>query len=1686
MRVFIRGGKKSHGPGQHEHEQFLRDWTKLLTERGCVTDGAMTFPTAEQLAKTDVLILHAQEGGEIPPESRAGLEIFLKRGGGVVVIHAAAVPQNHAGDGSAYLKSVIGGSWVWGKTKWLEAPMSLYYVDRTHPIALEAGNYDMTDEIYYDLDVSPDVHVLAAAYTPNLSAARRADPRSKPPGNKVTVYDIQPQMWVYENTWAGGAQPYRAFVHLPGHIYSNFSMPHFRAVLLRGIAWAGQRANVNELTTKAELATLRYPQGGTPRPEQTAATVELHPDFKMSLAASEPLINKVMNIDWDAQGRMWVCETPEYPDGRRVNPATDYVQRWQKDNKITADGKNYDRPALDRISILTAPDGKGTFTKKQVFFEGLERVTSFVLFKDGVIAAAAPDVWLLRDTDGDGKADTVTKLYTNLGDGDTHAVINNLRWGYDGWIYATHGYSSTPNVKNSDGTKSFGGVGSGVVRFKPDGSAFEQYSSKGGNTWGLQIAWDNEVFWTQPTSGDLLMHVVMSEAQLSKAGVKGLPTWQVANKSVQTYSLIPYDQLPYVQIDQVGRFTAAAGAVIYGGGSWPEKWNYNYFTTEPTINILYNATVKPTGVTYAANREAGRETVEFAAGRNLWFRPIEVRTGPDGAVYVVDFCNQAIIHNDTRGPKHGPHNAAVRPDRDHYYGRVWRIDHKDAKKLDVPNLAKASSAELVKALDHPNDHVRQNAVRLMVEANKADVVPTLRKLVASKKAPQARVAALWTLARLGQADAATLTVAAGDANDAVRKNAMQVAAVTKTATKASTLKLTQDTNARVRLEALLALAETTPDAEVANALVGIYPSLDDAWSKAAFMTVAAKAPALFLEAAVSGPDASKNAALIAPITGMLVAGGSADEAAKLVITLAARPASQDAMKVAMLNTLSGNTKLAAPAFSPELKAALQKLIGSGNARVASAALPLAVRWDQAGTLSGDVKREVGELTKQLSDKSVPDDTRAEVATTLLGVRQVSGEILPAVTGLLKDGTSPALQSRVVEALGALPDDAVGAALVQALPGMDGTAQATTFNQLLKRSAWSMALVNALDSGAVPLTLLGPANAHRLRLHPDAKVSERATAVIAKLRGPEAKEKDALIAKFTPEVEKPGNVVKGKELFTANCAVCHQFGGGGALVGPPLDGMGAHGAAELLVAILDPNREVDQSFAAWSIETKDGESYDGVITRENNSIVALRNAAGEQEIRKENIRTRRNTGRSLMPEGLEALGAEGLRDILAYVCGAETRFRFIDLTPALTVDSRKGMYLSLEAENQRLHIAKRGIVTALGVPFRIADPAKMPLGNDVMVLRGGQNGSFSKTQVPQKVEVKVGVAAKQLHILGGVAGWGFPAVPDKIPALKVTVQYAGGATEEFVSKNGEEFGDYNRVTDVPGSRLVNNLTQGDQLRLYSLKLKGGAVVEKVSFESYNNAVAPTTVAVTADLSDAPLAGALKPTAAAPVIPAAPFTWGAGTKVLLVGGGSSHDYQKFFNLADTATLQAAGYSVNYTEDGAVTARELAKVDVAILSVNAAKWATPECRQAVVDFAAAGKGLILLHPGLWYNYGDWPEYNRVLAGGGARGHDSLGEFTVNVVNKKHPITQGVTPSFKIIDELYYMIPDEKGAAIEVLAETSASKKYQKPHPSVFVVKHPQARIVGFAIGHDARAHDLPEYKQLLLNSTKWAAGK
>ena len=737
LRIFIRSGPKSHAPGAHDYPRYLKEWVPLLNERGAKTTGADTFPTKAQLDETDVVILHKQEAGNVDEADRKNLNEYLARGGGLVVIHAGLVSRD-----PDWFKTVVGGSWRNGTAKWLEAPMQLYFTDRDSPITRGASNWEMDDEIYYDLEMMPEARILASAYTPKAAGARNANFQRRADeltggGKTVSIFDIQPQMWTYEKTVEGGRAPYRAFVAIPGHWYENFNRPNYRAILLRGIAWAGKRSNLDELVKKEELGdALRYPEGGPTAPAKAAAKIEVHPEFDLTLVAAEPLIAKAMNIDWDEKGRLWVSETPEYPNGRRVqNSVPGRDTGWLKVNAGPAAAA---RDPEDTISILSDTNGDGVMDRKHVFADKLELVTGFVFYKSGVIASTSPDIWYLEDTNGDEIADKRTKLYTGLGTFDTHAVINNLRWGLDGWIYATHGYS-VGAVTSPDGTKNFGRDGSGVVRFKPDGSAFEQFSSRGGNTWGLDITWDGQVFWTQPTSGTVFFHTVLPESVLAKGRLSGTNSWKGMISGQTTYPRMSRPEQAYVQIDQVGQFTAAAGCAIYEGGAWPEKWRYSYFTGEPTLNLVHHQFVKPDGVSYTTEKEKGREQTEFMRSGDWWFRPIETRVGPDGALYIVDFYNQAVIHNDTRGPQHGPANAAVRPDRDHYFGRIWRVQHKQATKLTVPVLNRRDLPGLIRAIEtSPNAQVKQTAWRLAQENYSSD--PRLARI---KKPMGSSVLALY-------------------------------------------------------------------------------------------------------------------------------------------------------------------------------------------------------------------------------------------------------------------------------------------------------------------------------------------------------------------------------------------------------------------------------------------------------------------------------------------------------------------------------------------------------------------------------------------------------------------------------------------------------------------------------------------------------------------------------------------------------------------------------------------------------------------------------------------------------------------------------------------------------------------------------------------------------------------------------
>jgi type 1 glutamine amidotransferase len=228
IRVFIYAGLKTHGAGQHDYPQFLADWSKILTERGAIVGGALQFPSARDLATADVMVIYKGDAGYLGDEDRATLDSFLRRGGGLVSLHDAL-----CGPDPAHFSSILGGAKKHGEVNYtLEADVPYTIADPSHPIMQGMSPFTIKDEAFFNMtwSKSPEIKVLATA---TMAAT---------PSAKGHHGEVVPQVWTYERSLAPAptGQPYRAFVWMQGHNYSNFALPHVQAMLLRGIAWAGK------------------------------------------------------------------------------------------------------------------------------------------------------------------------------------------------------------------------------------------------------------------------------------------------------------------------------------------------------------------------------------------------------------------------------------------------------------------------------------------------------------------------------------------------------------------------------------------------------------------------------------------------------------------------------------------------------------------------------------------------------------------------------------------------------------------------------------------------------------------------------------------------------------------------------------------------------------------------------------------------------------------------------------------------------------------------------------------------------------------------------------------------------------------------------------------------------------------------------------------------------------------------------------------------------------------------------------------------------------------------------------------------------------------------------------------------------------------------------------------------------
>lgn len=231
MHVYIWAGLKSHLPGQHDYPQFLADWSKLLTERGAVVDGALHAPSSADLEHTDVVVIYKGDAGYMSDDEKAVITAFVKRGGGLVSMH-----DSMCGPDPEFMATLLGAGKKHGEVNYtLGAPIHYTVVDKSNPIMKDMTDITIFDEAFFKMTWAkdPGIHALATTAIPATHSAGEHKG------------EVVPQMWTYEHTLSGG-QPARAFVWMQGHIYANFANYQIQRTLLRGIAWAGKKP-VDEL-----------------------------------------------------------------------------------------------------------------------------------------------------------------------------------------------------------------------------------------------------------------------------------------------------------------------------------------------------------------------------------------------------------------------------------------------------------------------------------------------------------------------------------------------------------------------------------------------------------------------------------------------------------------------------------------------------------------------------------------------------------------------------------------------------------------------------------------------------------------------------------------------------------------------------------------------------------------------------------------------------------------------------------------------------------------------------------------------------------------------------------------------------------------------------------------------------------------------------------------------------------------------------------------------------------------------------------------------------------------------------------------------------------------------------------------------------------------------------------------------
>ncbi|MCG6156245.1 PVC-type heme-binding CxxCH protein [Rubinisphaera margarita] len=1420
--------------GHHQPRARYNDVADVFKERGIVLEYGddPNMLQAEILDQYDGLLLYANIDSIGKDQANALLD-YVASGHGFIPLHCATYCFRN----DDRIVNLIGAQFKHHGAGTIRTSLA----DSKHSILAGFTPFASWDESY--------VHHRHHEEGRTVLEYRTGEPQAE--GN-----EREPWTWVRKHGEG------RVFYTAWGHDQRTWTHPGFQNLVERGIRWscggdpavAGSYRSAEErepftlpkMTEISEEAPeFDYVDVGPKIPDYRAGSGETQrlmqkplPTDKSQQHLSTPvglkpelfvdetdLGGKPIAMNWDERGRLWVCETVDYPHDLAPN-----------------------NQGRDHIRICEDSDGDGRADKFTLFADGLNIPTAITFHRGGAVVQSGRETLFLKDTSGDDKADQKLVLISGWEMGDTHGGVSNFRYGLDNWIWAMQGYNNSAPVINGEKQQSFR---MGFFRFKlsqtdpPRVEQLEFVRSTNNNTWGLGITEEGLIFGSTANRNPSVFMPIANRYYERVLGWAPRTLEMISD----THMFRPITD-KVRQVDHHGGYTAGAGHAIYTARAYPQQWwNRTAFVCGPTGHLVGAFVLEPNGAGFTSHNPGN-----LLASDDEWTAPILAEVGPDGNVWVLDWYNYIVQHNPTpHGFETGPGNAYLTDLRDKKFGRIYRVAADETKPTVLSS--RSTIADLVAGLTDPTMLVRLQAQRLLIERNATDATPELIRLLEDESTDAiglnaAAIHALHVLSGLELINTddskvlAAVQKALSHPSAGVRLNALRVLPVSSEGSAAILASsCLRDPEPQVRLAALLALSDN-PTAQAGPVLARLCADtsiLQDRWLKDALTSAAAMHSDNFLDAALeTWKDSEAAAQVLATVAEHFAR--SRPEQSQVAPLLAALSKSNPQLAATSIQGLvSGWPKDYTLELTPDESRKLSALFDHVDSQHQFAVIQLARRWG-SNVLDARVADLVKNSLKALENDRLPVPARLQAADRVLAFDASNDQSLQRMLDVISPFEPQELSEGLIQKLGTVENSGLGDLMLAKLETVTPSQRSAILRAMLARAPTTNRLLAAIEEGILQATDLSVLQRQALSEHPNRRIRERAEAVFMSAGQSIQSDRMELVKTKLPLTEKQGDHELGREIYRKNCAICHSFQGEGKNVGPDLSGLVIHPKAELLTHILDPNRSVESNFRMYTVVTADGLVLNGLLAAESQTSLEIVDVEGKRHsILREDIEQLRASTKSLMPEGLEkSIDDDGFVDLLTYLT---TPGKYVPLTldKVATTLSTQGMFYNRDNAAETIDFGDWSPKEFNQIPFQLVDPREGSRNNVVML--HGPVGPFAP-QLPKSVSLPCQTTAEAIHLLGGIGGWASRSPGEQGHSMTVRLHYKDGATEDHELINGLHIADYNGLFEVPKSRLAFKVGRG-QVRYIEITPKRRAMIEKIELVKGSDHTAPLIFAVTVE-------------------------------------------------------------------------------------------------------------------------------------------------------------------------------------------------------------------------------------------------